>query len=97
MRQDSLNSRCLTVIGNITKMRMLDVQLLTKSQNKQVSSVDFCLIFFPPEIETRLEPPSCFFAMADSLPDLLDLGFVARDLSVFGGGPVDLALRCPRK
>lgn len=29
MRQDSLNSRCLTMIGNITKIRILDVQLLT--------------------------------------------------------------------
>ena len=35
MRQDSLNSRCLTMIGNITKIRMLDVQLLTSLQKNK--------------------------------------------------------------
>jgi len=55
MRQDSLNSRCLTMIGNITKIRILDVQLLTSLF--QQTSIDFCLDFSPPEIKTTKSSP----------------------------------------
>ena len=59
MRQDSLNSRCLTMIGNIAKSE--DPWRSTTDLSQKKTSIDFCLDFSPPEIETRLEPPApCF-------------------------------------